>query len=229
MSGLQRLSGNQLKIIAAICMTADHIGLMLFPQCLLLRIIGRVAMPLFAYMIAEGCRYTKNRTRYLLGIVTLAAVVQLLYYFALNSLYQCILVTFALSIGLIYMADYAIKKRSAFSWLPFAFLLAATAFLTMVLPRLLSGTDFAIDYGFWGVLLPVGVYLGKTKKQQLALCGVGLALLTVTYGTIQAFSFLALPLLMLYSGARGRLKMKYFFYIYFPVHLVALWLLGFWI
>ena len=229
MSGLRRLSGNQLKIIAAICMTIDHIGLMLFPHCLILRIIGRVAMPLFAYMIAEGCRYTKNRTRYLSGIVTLAAVVQIIYYFALHSLYQCILVTFALSIGLIYAADYAINKRRTAAWFPFVLVLATAVFLARVLPRLLRGTDFAIDYGIWGVLLPVGVYFGKNKKQQLWLCGIGLALLTATYGSLQAFSFLALPLLMLYSGERGRMKMKYFFYIYFPAHLVVLWLLDFWI
>ena len=55
------LTGNQLKLIALVTMTIDHIGMQLFPRVRLLRIIGRLAFPIFAYMIAEGCRYTRNR------------------------------------------------------------------------------------------------------------------------------------------------------------------------
>ena len=47
-----KLNGNQLKIIALITMAIDHIGMYLFPQILFLRIIGRLSMPIFAYMIA---------------------------------------------------------------------------------------------------------------------------------------------------------------------------------
>ena len=59
------LTGNQLKLLALIAMTCDHVGLQLLPQFIILRIIGRLAAPLFAYMIAEGCRYTHDRGRYL--------------------------------------------------------------------------------------------------------------------------------------------------------------------
>ena len=62
-SSVGSLSGNQLKIIAAISMTVDHLGFILFPSLIILRIIGRIAFPIFAYMIAEGCRYTKNEKR----------------------------------------------------------------------------------------------------------------------------------------------------------------------
>ena len=55
------LTGNQLKLIALITMTIDHIGFMLLPQVKILRAIGRIAFPIFAYMIAEGCQYTRNR------------------------------------------------------------------------------------------------------------------------------------------------------------------------
>ena len=55
------LSGNALKIIAAISMVIDHVGLMFFPTLKILRIIGRLAYPIFAFMIAEGCYYTKNK------------------------------------------------------------------------------------------------------------------------------------------------------------------------
>ena len=58
------LTGNALKILAAIFMTIDHIGVMLFPRMLILRIIGRLALPVFAFMIAEGCKYTRNKKKY---------------------------------------------------------------------------------------------------------------------------------------------------------------------
>jgi hypothetical protein len=55
------LSGSTIKIIACILMAIDHIGYHLFPNLIILRIIGRLSMPLFAFFIAEGCYYTKNK------------------------------------------------------------------------------------------------------------------------------------------------------------------------
>ena len=63
------LTGNQLKLIAVITMTIDHIGLAFFPQQMLFRVIGRLAFPIYAYMIAEGCRYTRSMGKYLRGII----------------------------------------------------------------------------------------------------------------------------------------------------------------
>ena len=60
------LTGNQLKLIALFAMTCDHVGMQIFPQLLWLRMIGRLAMPIYAFMIAEGCRHTRNRKKYLL-------------------------------------------------------------------------------------------------------------------------------------------------------------------
>lgn len=91
---LAGLTGNQLKLLALIAMTCDHVGLQLLPQFILLRIIGRLAAPLFAYMIAEGCRYTHNRGRYLGRLLGMAALCQIAYFVATSSLYQCIFVTF---------------------------------------------------------------------------------------------------------------------------------------
>ena len=107
------LTNNQLKILALIFMTVDHIGVRLFPKYTILRIIGRLAYPIFAYMIAEGCRYTRNKKRYILTMAAFAAVCQIVYFFAMNSLYQCILVTFTLSIALILAFDHMASKRSA--------------------------------------------------------------------------------------------------------------------
>ena len=76
-----RLTGNQLKLIAMVAMTADHVGLQLLPQVGFLRILGRLAMPLYAYMIAEGCRYTRSRKRYFLSIALMGLLCQLVYFF----------------------------------------------------------------------------------------------------------------------------------------------------
>ena len=60
------LTGNQLKLIAMLTMTIDHIGVILLPQYRFLRIIGRLSMPIYAFMIAEGCHYTHDRKAYFL-------------------------------------------------------------------------------------------------------------------------------------------------------------------
>ena len=104
-----RLTGNQLKLIAMLAMTADHVGLQLLPQWGFLRILGRLAMPLYAYMIAEGCRYTRSRSRYFCSIALMGLGCQIVYFFFMGSLYQCILVTFSLSLGLIFLLDWAQK------------------------------------------------------------------------------------------------------------------------
>lgn len=216
------LSGNQLKIIALIAMTCDHVGLQLLPQFPLLRIIGRIAFPIFAYMIAEGCQYTHDRKKYLLAMWRLAAACQLVYFFAIGSLYMSVLVSFTLAISLIYLIDYA-RSRSGAAYLAPLAALCAVFFLCRVLPDLIPSTDYAIDYGLWGVLLPVLIYFEKDKTRKLRNLAVGLALIALETGGIQWYSLLALPLLALYTGKRGKLKMKNLFYIYYPAHLVVIY------
>ena len=218
------LTGNQLKLIAMAAMTLDHIGAYLLPQVLVLRIIGRLALPIYAYMIAEGCRYTRNRKKYLLRIAALAALCQAVYFFAMGSLYQCILVTFSMGIGLIYALDYADKRKK---WAVGIAALAAAFFVCRILPDLLRGTDFGVDYGIWGVLLPVLVYFSRDKWEKLRAFTVGLVLLGFACGGVQWFALAALPLLMLYNGQRGKRAMGMVFYLYYPAHLVVIYLLGF--
>ena len=77
--GIGILSGNALKIIAAISMVIDHTGVIFFPDVLIFRIIGRLGLPIFAFMIAEGCRYTKNKLKYFLSLLILGTACQLVY------------------------------------------------------------------------------------------------------------------------------------------------------
>ena len=220
-----RLTGNQLKLIAMLAMTADHVGLQLLPQWSFLRILGRLAMPLYAYMIAEGCRYTRNRTRYFLSIALMGLGCQIVYFFFMGSLYQCILVTFSLSLGLIFLLDWAQKGPTPIKWGIPILGIATVWFLTSVLPGLLPGTDFRIDYDFWGVMLPVLIYLGKTRRRALIMSAVGIGLLGIHFGGIQWLGLLALPLLALYDGTRGKANIKLLFYLYYPAHLAVIYLI----
>ena len=88
------ISATALKIIGMIAMTIDHIGYFLFPQIEAFRIIGRIAYPIFAYMIAEGCRYTRNKVKYLLSVLGVGCGCSAVSYITEASLYQSILITF---------------------------------------------------------------------------------------------------------------------------------------
>ncbi|MBR6916437.1 MAG: hypothetical protein IKN36_08760, partial [Clostridia bacterium] len=94
------LSANAVKIIAAISMTVDHVGVLLFPKVYVLRIIGRLAMPLFAWFIAEGMIRTRSPLRYFLRVFTLAVVCQIPYLIVEGEFYLGILFTFSCSIGI---------------------------------------------------------------------------------------------------------------------------------
>ena len=86
------LSSNVLKILGAIFMLLDHVGYVLLPYNSFLRAIGRLAFPIFAYMIAEGCRYTKNKLKYFLTVFILGALCQIVYYLYEGDLYLSILI-----------------------------------------------------------------------------------------------------------------------------------------
>lgn len=212
-------TGNQLKVMAMVSMTLDHIGLQLLPQWTILRVLGRLALPIYAYMIAEGCRHTHDRRRYFLRIAVLAALCQVVYYAAMGSVYMSILVTFSLSILLIYaIENFQQKRDNAARVLAFGTLLGIF-FLCVVLPELWKGTDFAIDYGIAGVLLPVLVYFGSEKTKYLT---AGLILLGFGYGGVQWFALAAVPLLGMYNGRRGEKNIGKWFYLYYPLHLVVI-------
>lgn len=234
LAGQGLLSGNTLKLIAAAVMVVDHVGVLFFPQVMLLRIIGRLAFPIFAYMIAEGCKYTKSRRRYFLTVFVLAVICQLVYYLFDGSTYMSVLVTFSLAILVIYALQFFRESRTAGSlgkrWLSAALLpgsVAAVWWLNRVL---------TIDYGFWGCMLPVFAALFQQRKGtapdaltpwdrkwlHVLMLGIGALLLALDKGWVQIYALLSLPLLLCYSGQRGKWNLKYFFYIFYPLHLAAL-------
>lgn len=218
-----RFSGNQLKLMAMVFMAIDHIGAYLFPHILWLRIVGRLAFPIYAYMIAEGCRHTRSMGRYFSTMAALAAVCQIVYFFAMDSLYMCILVTFSLSIGLIWLLQFAeSRQQDLLSRVLVIFGIFTVYFLCDLLPDLLTGSDYQIDYGFIGVLVPVAIYGAKDKASKAVTCLLSLCCLAAFSSKLQWWSLLAVIPLLFYSGQRGKRNMKWFFYLFYPAHLLII-------
>ena len=139
------LTKNQLKILAMVCMTIDHIGAAFFPQAVWLRVIGRLAFPLFSYCIAEGCRYTRNKAHYF-GSVFACGAVCVIAFLPFGSFYCNALITLSLSILLLY----GVEAWKSSGKLHFLALTAALAAVFYLLCRTVP-----IDYGCAGELLPL--------------------------------------------------------------------------
>lgn len=89
----------------------------------------------------------------------------------------------------------------------------------------LGDINYGIDYGFFGIVLPLMVYLFDKKELKLIMFTVGLILLSLTRDAIQWWSMLTIIPIVFYNGKRGKLKIKYFFYGYYPLHIVVIQLI----
>ncbi len=243
MDRIKILNGNALKIIAAIFMLVDHVGFLLFPQYKILRILGRISLPLFAFMLAEGCKYTKNKLKHFLLLFGVAALCQIVYYiYDDGNLKMSILVTFSLAVLCIYALQYF--KKCLFSEEKiYIKIISGILFIATIATTYIFCLNFDVDYGFWGCMLPVFVSFFDFKDVdvpdklkvldnhyvKLALLIIGLAFLPLStgMGKIQYYAYLAIIPLLLYNGQKGKLKLKYFFYIFYPLHLVILEGLGY--
>lgn len=217
------LSGNALKIIALLTMTADHVGALIYPQYEIFRIIGRIAMPIFAFMIAEGCAYTRRKVKYFALVLGLGLICVAGYLIAEGKLYLNILITFSFSIAMIYCLQYAMRVKTAFAYLIFIFAVLLSAFLNFALPKITGNGAFETDYGFFGTLLPVVIFMFKDFRFKLIATCLGLTLIAIDYGGVQWWDYFALPFIFFYDGTRGKFRLKYFFYLYYPLHLVAIY------
>ena len=220
------LTGNQLKIIAMVSMLLDHVGLVLFPDLLIFRILGRISFPIFAYMIAEGCFYTRNRVRYLLHLLILGVGCQVVFFIATGMHYLGILITFSLSVTVICTVDHFLRRKCFWNGALVVLVLLGVAFAAVIAPILWREQGYDVDYGYIGVLIPIVVYYMPTRLWKLLSLGVLLAVMAATAPAFQWASMGALILLLLYNGHRGRASMKYVFYVFYPVHLVVVYGIG---
>jgi len=252
-----------LKILAAVLMLVDHIGLVFFPHQLWLRMIGRLSMPLFAYAIATGYYFTaradaqanaakaqsgeltlaENETtprfgrfpKYLLTMAVFALVSQIPFQMMRESAH---ITSFGLNIGFTWTLALAVL-HGVFSrkllW-QFAALLAVIA-----------AWQIPMDYRIYGILYPLACYPivraihARTDSNgekataplgylwgALGQIGVNLmGLFVLGFWQFQALALVSMPLMALDKGRKSRIT-KWFFYVFYPAHMLLLALLARW-
>ena len=226
------MNNTQLKILALVSMTIDHVGAYLLPQVWILRYIGRLAFPLFSFMVCEGCMHTRHKGRYLANMCAFGVVSQLVLSIGRGDLLLNIFCTLALSVVTVYALQWwkPCQDDPDRGWIspralaPVA-AIALDVFCCQVLPDLV-GHGLRVQYGIVGVLLPVLAYLpymlGLDKDERsesvpyvqssghiasVALFGIGLVILGMVTGTqSQWWGLLSLIPLALYNGERGGLE-----------------------
>lgn len=216
---------NTLKIIALIAMTIDHIGFIFWPSNLTIRAIGRISFPIFAYFIAEGAYFTKNYLKYFLRMFLLGLVFLVIFYIFMDKVYFSIFSVFSLSLIIIYLYKKIINNLENKNYLLMSsFILVGLGMLTIIF---YLTTIVKFDYGIFGVVVPLLIYAFKDKNVKLLVLLLSLIVHSFVNEVFPIYigilSLCSILLLALYNGEKGKLNLKYFFYLYYPLHLVILY------
>lgn len=235
-----RLSQEGLKIIACVTMLLDHIGAVLVPEIYslyptemlfglyrVLRAVGRIAFPIYCFLLAEGAFHTRSRRKYglrlLAGLILSEVPFDLLFYGEITFAHQSVMVT--LLLGILYAVTMNYLPGQGYRIL----LLAPFAMLAELLNS---------DYGGWGVAV-IGLFVitresgNKCWIQALGLAIIGWMIggMTVAVGSvavpIQVCSVAAMVPIALYDGSKrtDNVWVRRGFYLFYPVHLAILYLL----
>jgi hypothetical protein len=200
-------------------MTIDHIGAILFPGIVILRIVGRLAFPIFGYLLILGVESTRNVKKYFARLLVFAFISQIPYFFAfgLTPLDQ-LNIFFSLFFGGLFV--YLVFRGSLLAVLP----VLAAFFLNT------EGNLYGIVFIFSLALLRKSTLLG-------VLAAFLLNLQFMFEWSIQAFSILSLIVIVLHKKGFFKIEkevrekafyfswMKYGFYVYYPLHLMILYLI----
>lgn len=220
------LSGSSLKLIAVVTMLIDHFADVFrddisfltlplfgtsFTTYYILRKIGRLAFPIFCFLIAEGFIHTKDRKKYGINLLIFALISEIpfdLCFFGspLHLSYQNVYFTLFLGFLVLYILEYV---KSDVLKLVLSLITALTANLLNT------------DYGILGVLLIVMIYC--LREQKIIRTLIALPFLSGGLAAWCAF----LPINM-YNGKRGFIKgkaLKYVFYAFYPLHILLLFLI----
>ena len=219
----QILDGTTLKLIAMISMVFDHAGDMFFPDVMWPRMIGRLAMPIFSFFIAEGFSHTRDKKKYLcrLGIFALISEIpfDLAFEGKIGFSHQNTMLSFFLAVVALMLYDWiqgGTKSEENHASIGKTVLgviaVAAIAALSLLLRA---------DYTIFAVIAVFLFYVLR-QKHPLVRTGVGVAFLaltrTVGYYCTTGLSFI--PLAM-YNGKKGK-GLKWLFYGFYPGHLLLL-------
>lgn len=225
--GPSGLTGSQLKLLALLFMTADHVGLTLVEQGILggaagtdspwwyvdlvLRGIGRLAFPIFVFLLTEGAYYTRHEREYGFRLLIFALVSEVPFDLAVFGTWfhpGCQNVMFTLLIA--YLSILGIKRNLRHPIL--RVLCAAAGCGAAALLR--------TDYGALGVLMAVVLYWFRGSLLQTAAGVVAAAVDSISWAGISALAFIPIHF---YNGKRGYFPGTYFFYVYYPAHLLVFW------
>ena len=214
---IQCLDSFQLKCIAIVSMALDHTGAVLYPSQIWLRCLGRIAFPIFCFLIVEGFFHTHDVRRYMGRLGVFALISEIPYDLAFRGVpleYDHQNVFFTLLLGLLTMMAYdAVMNQSRWSvW-------KRTALSTIaILAGMFAAEFLSTDYGALGVLCIMVFYLFRRSRIQQVVFG---CLAFVWWEWAAVFAFVPI---FYYNGKRG-FGMKYFFYAFYPVHLLILYLI----
>lgn len=214
------MSSFALKIIAVIAMLIDHSGYVIFNEFSFMNYIGRLAFPIFAFLITEGYIHTSNLKRYFSRLIIFALLSQIPFMllfpndFTLNIL-------FTLALGLLAITVYSKLQNKVLGLLFITF--------SAVLAHLLR-----FDYGWFGIAIIFIFYVFKNEKFYMNLFFCITIFLNyfyyfaktsmIEYLFIFLFCALSLIPINLYNGKKGK-NIKYFLYIFYPLHLIVLYLI----
>jgi hypothetical protein len=215
----------QIKLVAVLAMVVDHVGRFFFPQYLILNIIGRLAFPLFAWMIANGAHKTRDLNGYLKRLTIFAFISQIPFvlvnrvqnpYFMQSN----VLFTFVIALLVIIWVK---RVQGDFKK------------LMVIFVGLFAATVMQVDYGVLGVLSVLSFYDSYGKFGQMVWQQVGiyvvyhlfLAIFMVGFVPllfVQMFGLLALGIIYIYNTQRGY-GAKYLFYLFYPLHFLVIYLI----
>ncbi len=188
---------SHLKAVACLFMLIDHIGAFLIPALPILRIIGRLSMPLFAYQLTVGYAHTSNQYRYFKRLSFLAFISQIPY--SLLRGYQLnILFTFLFALLLIWSID----NKSIYGLL------------------LLPFIPFC-SYGLYGTLIVLLFHYSKSLSKSFWRFS-GLTILYCLILSIWQQLFAVFSFIFIYRPLSIKIISKRFFYLFYPVHLILI-------
>ena len=225
----KRLPQEALKLIACITMLIDHFGHAIVPYLrvpymaelyYVCRIIGRIAFPIYCFLLAEGMRRTRNPGNYILrlgiGILLAELPFDILIEGGFSWEYQSVMVTLTLGAVMLLCMQKTEKRWQK---------------LLLILPFAILAELAKCDYGGWGIaMIAAFALLEGVSSQVLALIFINAAMSSVpiiVFGirlSIQLFAVLAMVPIAFYSGeklTRNRV-IQWGFYLFYPVHLLLL-------
>lgn len=187
----------------------------------LLRCVGRIAFPIFCFLLVEGFMHTSNVKKYVLRLALFAVVTEVPFNLAIAGSpffmqYQSVMVTLLIAMlmlcGLKWVEGKEWKKP-----------VNAVACLAVVAAAAAVALLLKTDYDWSGVLCIAGMYYFSKQGKKVRGAFLGCAFLIMA-NIMEIFALIGVAFIAFYNGKRG-MKMKYFFYAFYPVHLFLLWLL----